>query len=768
MQQKIAQKMYSLSFLFTTLTLCLTPLLFLPVLSWGNLGLKFFLFVVGAFLSLIFWVLSQFSEGVITFTRRRALGMLFLWQLVLVVGIFFSENTKLSLWGRGVSQDSFIVLLSFSTLVFLIAQFVEDKRKSLVLFFSFFGTLSFIFLLQIIITSLIGIPSISRIFENVVSSGTIVGSWSDFSYVVLFLYGSALLTYELYTPSRILKRILFSAIILSLVVFLFLNIKIMWLFVLLLTLGVFLYKMVYQVSLTQIEETKNSKIFPTLPFIGVLVSLFFLLSSPIVSGFFARSVGFAFNDVRPSFSITTTVAKKAFIESPLFGTGMGTYSDVWDFYKPIELNTTGFWNTSFSSGFSYLTTVLTTQGILSVIALLMFLISVALLIKRIVTQPASDAYTRWVRALAVFSSLLFIVALAVYTPSITLFVIGAFACGLVIAVSPKKDTDSHCINYLQDPRKSFFAVGSMLIVVIASFGIIFYTVNLFIGTVLYSRAIRSQDTITAINRLGTVVQINQNDLYHRVRASLLLSEFNTITRTENADVVVAQNLYREAVDAALRAYTWHNGSAINSLLVSQIYQAGAAGENTELYEEAKKFADQALAKNPLNPVLELNSAQVALTQKKTDEAYGAIVRAKEKKADYIDAYLLRGQLRKAAGEQNGFITELTAFLEKSPSSADGYSFLSEAYAEQNRYNDALDAILLAQQLDPTNISRFATYIALLEKAGRKDTAILELQAFKNRFPQITGVDERIEELRNTTTAEVLTPEVSLENQETQN
>ena len=124
MQQKIAQKLYSFSFLCTALTLSLTPLLFIPILSWGSLGLKFFLLVVGAFLSLIFWVLSQFSEGVLTFRRRRALGMLGIWQGLLVVGVFFSTNIKLSVWGRGISTDSLIVLLSLSALIFLLTQFI--------------------------------------------------------------------------------------------------------------------------------------------------------------------------------------------------------------------------------------------------------------------------------------------------------------------------------------------------------------------------------------------------------------------------------------------------------------------------------------------------------------------------------------------------------------------------------------------------------------------------------------------------------------------
>lgn len=760
MQQKIAQKLYSLSFLFTTLTVCLTPLIFLPVLSWGSNGIKMFVLVVGAFLSLIFWVLSQFSEGVISFQRRRALGMLGIWQALLLVGLFFSNNMKLSLWGRGVSADSFIALISFSIIIFLLTQFATDKKRVRTLFFSLFSSLTLILLLQIILTALSFIPFVARVFENVTASGTLVGSWTDFSYLVVFLYGGALLTYELYAPSRMLKKLSAILVGLSLVVFLFLNIKMVWLFVFIATLCIFLYRMTYKTVSDSQEEQRNDT-FPTFSFVGLLVSLFFLLSSPVISGFFAKSVGFSFNDIRPSLSTSATVVKGSLPSSPLFGNGMGTYQELWDLHKPMEINATPFWNTSFPSGFNFFLSALVTHGILPLIAFIAFLVSVIVLIKRIAQETAQDMYTKWVRGVATFSSIFFIALLVVHSPSVGILVLGAWGIGVLLAVAPQ-NKPSHSINYLQDPRKSFFALGAMLLLILASFAIIFYAINIFIGSVLYSRALRSSEATKAINRLGSTLQINQNDVYHRVRASLLLSEFNTLTQSQSNDAVLAQNIYREAIDAANRSVLWHNGSAVNWLLLSQMYQVGATGENKELYEQAKIAGETALSKNPLNPVLELNMAQVALTQKDFDTAYGAIARSKEKKVDYIDAYLLRGQMLAAEGQTDGFVVELKAFLEKAPTSSQGHALLAEAYSQLRRYDDALRSILTAQQLEPTNLSYFGTYISLLEKSGRKDIAIRELEAFKTRFPQVTGVEERIEELRNTKSSEVLAPEVSLE------
>lgn len=761
MQQKIAQKLYSLSFLFTTLTLCLTPLLFLPLLPWATNGLKIFVFSIGAFLSFIFWVLSQFSEGVIVFQRRRALGMLGVWQALLIVGVLFSTNSKLSMWGRGISTDSLIVLLSFSTLIFLVTQFASEKKKAVTLFFSFFSSLSFILVLQVLFTSLSFIPFIARTLDHVAVSGTLLGSWTDFSYFAVFLYGVALLTYEMYAPSRFLKKLSGALVVLSVITFLFLNIKLVWILVFVTTLVLFLYRMIYK-SISSSEEEQGSVKFPTVPFVGLLISLFFLLSSPLVGGFFSRSVGFSFNDIRPSIATSVSVAQNSLMKAPLFGNGMGTYQDVWDLYKPLEINATAFWNTSFPAGFNYFLTGLATQGLLVLIAFVLFLASLIVLIKRVIQDRGEDAYTRWIRGVATFGTLFFIVLLFFHTPSIGLLALGAWVIGILLAVAPHKNERTHVINYLQDPRKSFFVLGGMLVMILAAFGIIFYTINLFIGSVLYSRAMRSAEGVLAINRLGTVVQINQNDVYHRVRASLLLSEFNSRTQSEDTDVVLVQNIYREAIDAANRSVVWHGGSSVNWLLLSQIYQLGATGENKELYEQAKKAGENARTRNPRNPVLELNLAQVALTQRNIDEAYAAIARAKEKKPDYIDAYLLRAQILVAEGQSDGFITELQAFLEKAPASSQGYALLAQAYADQNKYDEALRLILIAQQLEPTNISRFGVYVTFLERAGKKDIAIRELEAFKARFPEITGVEERIQELRNTPSSEVLAPEVTLE------
>jgi tetratricopeptide (TPR) repeat protein len=457
-----------------------------------------------------------------------------------------------------------------------------------------------------------------------------------------------------------------------------------------------------------------------------------------------------------------TVAKASLSSSPLFGNGMGTYQELWDLHKPIEINTTSFWNTSFPSGFNFFLSALVTQGALPLFVFLAFLASIIVLIKRIAQQSAEDMHTKWVRGVALFSSIFFIVLLAVHTPSVGILVLGAWGIGLLLGVASQNTEVSHSINYLQDPRKSFLVLGTMLLFILASFAIIFYAINIFIGSVLYSRALQSSEVVKAINRLGLTLQINQNDVYHRVRASLLLSEFNILMQSQNSDAVLAQNIYGEAINEATRAVLWNNGSAINWLLLSQMYQVGATGGNKELYRQAKSAGEKALAKNPLNPALELNMAQVALTQKDFDTAYAAIARSKEKKVDYIDAYLLRGQMIVSEGKTDGFVTELRAFLEKAPTSPQGHALLAEAYNQLQRYDDALRSILIAQQLEPSNLSYFGTYISLLERSGRKDIAIRELEVFKARFPQVTGVEERIEELRNKKSSEVLAPDVSLE------
>lgn len=766
MQQKISQKLHSLAFFFTSLTIFLTPFIFIPAFPWASSSSKMFILSIGAFFAFTFWILSQFSEGVITITRRRSLGILTLWQIILAVGVFFSSSTKLALWGRGVSMESLVGLFSFSLLVFLISQFASDKQRNIKIFFSLFISLSLVLVLQILFTAFRFTPFISNFFNHLTFSGTLIGSWTDFSYATVFLYGIALLTYELYTPSKILKRISLGVSVLSLIVLVFLNIKFAWLFIFISTVIIFLYRMIAQERQREPIEGKEVTRFPTLPFASLLISLFFLLSSPLVSGFFARTINFSFNDVKPSIASSLSVAQKTVASNPLFGNGMGTYQDLWDLYKTTDVNNTVFWNTSFPTSFNFPLTIAATQGLLSVILFVFFIFSIFILIKRIIRSEKVDAYTTWIRSLTIFSSLLFVSILFVHSPtSSPLFVIGAWAIGTLLVIAPLPNKPFHVIQYLQDPRKSFFALSGMLFGILLSFAAVFYSINIFIGTIVYSWAIRSSEPVDAISRITSAIQINQNDLYHRVRASLLLSQFNTLSQNETTDPVLIQNIYREAIASGSQAVQWHSGSAINWLLLSQIYQVAASGENTQFYEEAKKAAENAQQRNPFNPVLQLNLAQTALTQKKDTDADQAIARAKELKADYLDAYLLKGQVRKTQGEANGFIVEITNFLEKAPRSADGYALLSEAYAEQNQYTEAINSIVRAQQLDTTNLGYFGSYIALLERAGQKDRAIRELEAFKQAFPQITGVDEKITELRNQPTSEIFEPEISLENNE---
>ncbi len=776
MQNKTALKFHNTSFFVLLAVCCLMPIMFLPS-TWAALGaVKGVVLSVGAFLAFGFWLIAQFIEGSIKIPKSKTLALLGGWAVFSFASALLSVNSSLSLWGRGFSSDSLVTTVSLVVITFLVSLYTQEQKKLVRMFLVLFSVTGITLLLQVILFAFKDVSFVAQLFGHISSGGTIVGTWVDFSYFAVFVFITSLLMYELLAPNGFFKKIALSFVVLTLLVLIFLNLKIAWLIGLVAALIIFVYKTsvdrtaqlanmqrISEDALYQPSEYKSD--FPYMSFISLLVGLFFLLSSSVVSGYFSRLVGVSFNDIRPSFGTTVEVVKDSIRQSPLFGNGAGTFSDLWDLHRPLEVNQTPFWNTSFGTGFNTILTMAATNGLFAILALLAGLISALILGFKLFGYSFADRFTRFISVTSFVVVITFVSFLLINTPGFVMLSLGFIYIGLLVGASGLVGRTSIIeIRYLKDPRMSFISILGIVALLILIFAGVFFSVNRFIGVMLFNRAVASPSVEVALGRLNNLLAINRNDIYYRTYASLVSSEFSRLANVEGADQTQLQALYTQAVAASQQAVVWHDGSAINWLSLSQLYQLAAGGEDKTIYEQAKEAAEKAFARNPKNPVLELNNAQIALTQKDSTTALAAIERALVLKPDYFDAYLLRAQIQSTEGNTTPFIENLTAYIQKAPNDSQGYIALAQVYAQQKKYDEALGAIVYAQRLSPSDLTIFGIYINILEQAGEKQKAIDELEIFKGRFPEVTGVEEKITELRNSATV-IPEPEISIDTTE---
>jgi membrane protein implicated in regulation of membrane protease activity len=267
----------------------------------------------------------------------------------------------------------------------MVATFARDQRKLVKLFlFTFVGSAITVFL-QFILYISQNVPFVSKYLGHVANQGTLVGSWVDFAYFVTFVFVLALLMYEVLIPKGFFKILSFITMLVSLLALVFLNFKTAWIVALVSSLVVFVYKSSVERSLSSRipkliteeqgeDEVVEKQKFPIMSMVSLLVGLFFLLSNTSIGSSISQSVGISFNDIRPSFTTTTQVMRSSIFHDPLFGAGAGLYSDVWNLHYPTIINSTLFWSSPFESGFNVLESLISTNGLLPVIALIFVLI----------------------------------------------------------------------------------------------------------------------------------------------------------------------------------------------------------------------------------------------------------------------------------------------------------------------------------------------------------------------------------------------------------
>ncbi len=741
------------------------PFFFLPATVSGLGAIKGVILYVGVFLAFSFWLVAQFLEGNLRIPKHRALIALGAWVLFAFVSALTSQNVGVSLWGRGYAIDSFATVLVLALFTFLIASFARDQRKLVKLFLAAFAGSAITVLLQVILFATRGVPFVANYLGHVASQGTLVGSWVDFAYFVIFTFLLALLMHEVLLPKGFFKVLSLVAMVLSLVVLIFLNFKAAWIITIVSALLVFVYKSSVERSLSSgtADDTSGEAApqkFPIMSFVSLLIGLFFFLSSASIGASISRYAGITFTDIRPSFATTTQVMRSSLAQDPIFGAGAGRYSNVWDMYRPLDINQTVFWNTSFDTGFSTVQSLFTTNGILAVVALLALLgISIVHGFK-LFSYQFPDRFSRFIAVASLIMSLAFALLLFLASPGLVLIVFGFMYLGLLLGVSTLVGrTKLMSINYLRDPRLSFFAILILVVAAMAGFSAVYFSGNRFASIVVYNRALAATDFETAARRIDRAISLSQNDVYWRTRSALYTSQFNTLAQAENPDSGQLQTNFSQAEQSASAAVAWDPTTTTNWLTLSQVYQLVAGGENEDAYKNAKEAADEAQKRNPTNPVLFLNQAQLALTKKDTQAALDQIAKAIEQKIDYLDAYILRGQINRANGTTTGIRDEIEAYTKVAPFDDQGYLLLGQTEVELKNFQSALNALARAKELNPTNPNNYLQYISTLELAGNRSQAIEELKNFQKRFPGVQGVEDQITRIEGGSTAPVVPEEV---------
>ena len=680
------------------------PLFFIPFSSISSGVAKGYFFVIAVILSVIGFVAESIITGKIYIPKNIISKSLLFVLLAFFVSSLFSSNIHSSLWGLNFEIGTFGNMLALSV-VYYLSCFHFENQKNIDRLVKYF-TISFIASISVILlSSFLGRTEwFANIFRSI-SGQTLVGNWNDLvivSSIVSVLSVIRLEISELSTKKKILNWII---ILLSLIVMALVNFKTAWL-----VLGIFgLISFVYIIAfyraesknpeLSEGQNEKEAKIkFPLASFVLVLFSLLFYVGNPVFGNMLSRKLNFSAVDIRPSFVLNGQVFINTITESPkkaLLGYSPNNFDDAWQKNIPYRVLQSSFWNTRFSLGASHIFTWFVTLGILGTIAVIYLLLTYCAVAIRVFLRTARTGTPDPDLVMPFMISFLSWLYVGIYVPSLPVVALAFASTGLLIGVLTSKGViKKHEFDYLVDPRGSFFSILSLVVVLILSIIMIYFSSVKFASFYNYSKAVSSNDN--SARYLTNAIRLNpKNDLFQRTlsiyyvgRATRLINE-----NRENLSSVSGQvsEFIRLAESSATLATRTNPNNPTNWKNLGSFYELvqNLGQEGQDAYASGLDSYNKALVYSPKDVSIYLAKSRLEYRNKNQVAANEYIAQALSVKPNYSEAYVLRATYKNSANDSIGAIEDYKKAISFSPRNASLYLTLASVYASKGDYQNAV-------------------------------------------------------------------------------
>lgn len=736
------------------------PVLFLPftsdVLDFNKQAVAVFLVFVSAFL----WMVNVIVSGKLKVNLNRT----HIAVLVLMVSYLFSTIFSLdkygSFWGwPRITQDSFLTIVCFAIMYFLISNVLSKKEiiRSIIIV-SVSGFIAVLFgVLQLLKLFILPFGFLASSSFNTIGS---VGNFGFFASILLSLF----IVLEICSKTK-LSRIFFAvAIVVSLLAVIVVNYTFVWVSVILGSALILCYGMLRR----DVIDLR----WMGLPIFFFALSLFFVLLNP--------QINLPSNAVEIYLNQKTSyqVALKTLKDVPIFGSGPGTFSFDFLKYKDQSFNNGQFWNLSFDSGSSKISTLIATNGFLGIVAFLLLIGFVVFYgIKSVVRKnrelpdkkSLQDAGidSNYFQLLSSGLFVSFIVSAFIYFFYSTGFVFDfvyffLIACFIGL-ISERKD-------YELSPS-SFLTLGVTFILTlffIFGLGILILDGQRYIAETNYFQGIKllSQNNLdSGIKSLEKAVSQNPSaDIYLNQLSQAYISKVSQqIARKDLSDTdksAILQTLVANSINIAKVSTDISPNNILNWSSRSSVYQS-LIGLVPDSETFAINYYDKALTLDPVNPYYVNQKGIIYMTQAsllakdKTDEKNKLLESAKtqftkaiELKSDYAAARFQLAMVYSQQGKTDEMLKSLEDAKKYAPGDV-GLAFqLGLVYYQQENWEKAQIEFERAVRLDNSYANALYFLGLTYDKLGQKDRAIDTISAVLKLNPDNAEVKKVLDNLKS--------------------
>ncbi len=666
----ISNALDRISFWSLFLVITLLPIFFLPFSKIPVETSKGLLLVIGLAISIIFWTAARFSDGKISLPKSKLLlAGLGIAVSFLLSAFFSSGSQQVSVFGTMFDIGTFWFTFSAFLLMLISSVVLNTRGKARVVLLGVVTSFAVVFVFQVLHSFMPNTLSFGVMSGKIAN---LFGTWNALGLFAGLVGVISLFSIEFFSGSKSYKRFLVVLIIFSLVLLAIVNFTLAWKLFGIFALIIFVYKISFFAAGGQ--EERKSKNFPMASMIVVMISLLFFMAGQSIGGLLPSRLGVSNVEISPSFQATMQVTKSSLKANPIFGVGPNKFSDAWAKYKPDTINLTQFWDTSFDFGSGTLLTFVATTGILGILAWLLFLYFLVSLGMRSFSSSIKNN-TNTEMTIFFIASLYLFVSSIFYSTGVVMFLLAFAFTGIFMGLSvANKDSKEIQISFLGNPRKGFFSILFLVVVMMVTAAFSFKYVERFVSVYYFGKTLAAQDIPSAESSINKTVSLYQNDLYLRTYSQVYLLKLNdlaskgaSLTDAEKADLQASLN---KAITSAQLATTVNNANYLNFRMLGSVYESVGAYKVEGAYDKAIEAYNQASLLNPTNPGLKLSEARVSFANGKTKEAKDFANQALSLKKNYIEALIILSQIVKSEGDHAGALSYAEQALSLSPTNKD--------------------------------------------------------------------------------------------------
>lgn len=424
------------------------------------------------------------------------------------------------------------------------------------------------------------------------------------------------------------------------------------------------------------------------------------------------------DSVRPNFTSSLTVGKSVVMENGVFGIGAGDYTRAWQLYRPESVITSQYFAYDFSQGFSTITTLFVTIGVLGLIGFLMLTLTALYSTFISYTKIKEDhekTITGILAGILLYLAVLSWILPLSYSMLVLWMVIGGF--GLAKA---------QLHEYHPSKKLAFLMVPLAILLVVHGW-----------VTIEKARAFRVfNNAQVEIEKNGPTAQaglymtaaeaIYPFDGFYRAHVDYIVQaeQLLVASTTQSQDEIKDEYLKNAqiAVDAALMAVKKNPGNYQNYVTLGRAYELAIPFDKEGGYARAKKSYEEAIKLYPENPYLYVMIARLEASAGSKEGVRLQLTEALKKKQNFADALYLMSQLEASDNKVDEALAYAIEAVKNAPEDPLVYIQAGLLYYGKQDYQNAVTALQLALEKDPNN-SNIAYFLALsLRDGGRPDIA----------------------------------------------